>query len=220
MSWQAAPSVRWGLDEATRLWPERNKASDGIIGDAAHAASVSDHNPDSRGIVHAFDLTHDPKNGVDCSKLFALLLAKKDSRIRYVIWNRQITYGPWSDSVRAGKIRVWSTHPYTLADPHTNHIHVSIGYSAGCENSTASWWTGATVGTKPPTQTASSTKLGARTLKRGDKGSDVAYVQRWVGINDDGDFGPATEAAVIKYQKLRGLHADGVVGPLTWKAML
>lgn len=35
----------------------------------------------------------------------------------------------------------------------------------------------------------------------------------------DGDFGTNTEYAVISYQKKHSLDADGVVGPVTWKAL-
>jgi N-acetyl-anhydromuramyl-L-alanine amidase AmpD len=56
-------------------------------------------------------------------------------------------------------------------------------------------------------------------LRKGSQGPDVAVLQRALGINDDGAFGPGTEAAVKAAQKKHGLAADGLVGPATWKAL-
>lgn len=53
-------------------------------------------------------------------------------------------------------------------------------------------------------------------LKQGDKGDDVAALQKALGIGADGDFGPATKKAVVAFQKQHGLYADGIVGKNTW----
>lgn len=65
-------------------------------------------------------------------------------------------------------------------------------------------------------------KPGHATIQRGSTGPDVELIQRFLGVVGPGDagygtFGPATEAAVIRYQTMRGLVADGVVGPTTWR---
>ncbi len=63
------------------------------------------------------------------------------------------------------------------------------------------------------------------TVKRGCKGGAVERLQTWLardlgyGLAVDHDFGPATEAAVKKFQTEHGLEADGVVGKMTWAAL-
>lgn len=65
------------------------------------------------------------------------------------------------------------------------------------------------------------------TLRKGSKGSYVRLLQRELNkvitniqLDDDGDFGPLTEISTIDFQKRKGLRADGIVGPKTWKALL
>ena len=56
-------------------------------------------------------------------------------------------------------------------------------------------------------------------LKRGLKGAPVRRLQEKLGIAADGDYGPATEAAVKDWQTKNGLVADGIAGPDTFMAM-
>lgn len=121
------PSIKAAFSQADARWPGRDTGADGSIGDAAHASRASDHNPDSRGIVHAFDLTHDPGAGVDGN--LTSEMAVNDPRTKYVIWNRRI-------NSRDG--RGW--RPYSGSNPHTHHIHVSIHATSAAENDTAPWW--------------------------------------------------------------------------------
>lgn len=131
MSWRVAPAVVAALDEATRRWPRRSRTADGTIGDPAHArrGPASDHNPDERGVVLAFDLTHDPGNGCDAHALVERAVARRDPRIKYAISRRRI----WS-SARAAE----GWRPYTGANPHQAHAHVSVKRSQ--ENDTRDWW--------------------------------------------------------------------------------
>lgn len=57
------------------------------------------------------------------------------------------------------------------------------------------------------------------TVGRGDTGEDVEAVQAILGLPEDGDFGPTTEAGVKAYQGACGLAKDGIVGPQTWGAL-
>lgn len=105
-----APCCKQALADATVTWPKRNRESDGIMGDSAHKARKSDHNDGN-----AFDLGHDPKNGVDCNILAKQVIS--DARVSYVIWNREI-YG--RERAREG----W--RKYGGTNGHTHHMHVSI----------------------------------------------------------------------------------------------
>jgi hypothetical protein len=63
------------------------------------------------------------------------------------------------------------------------------------------------------------------TLRAGESGDGVLAVQQALvrlGYDTggtDGDFGPATQAAVVAFQTSEGLTADGVVGPETLAAL-
>ena len=57
------------------------------------------------------------------------------------------------------------------------------------------------------------------TVKQGSSGAEVAMWQAIIGVQADGQFGPATAAATKAWQKAHGLTADGIVGPQTWKAL-
>jgi len=60
---------------------------------------------------------------------------------------------------------------------------------------------------------------GSRVLELGSAGDDVKFVQRWHGLEQDGYFGPQTEAKVKATQERNGLAVDGVVGPATFAVM-
>ncbi|NMW31732.1 hypothetical protein HKD42_06635 [Altererythrobacter sp. RZ02] len=57
-------------------------------------------------------------------------------------------------------------------------------------------------------------------LREGADGEDVRFLQRYLGVSTDGEFGPMTEHVVIAFQADKGLSADGVVGRNTWTKLL
>ena len=68
-------------------------------------------------------------------------------------------------------------------------------------------------------------------LKEGMQGSSIQLLQFYLsvlaafnktipGISIDGFFGPKTKDAVLSFQKLVGLYPDGIVGALTWDALI
>lgn len=116
-SWRLARSLEDLRSRINTIAPRRSKASDGTIGDPAHRARTSDHNPNADGVVCALDITHDPAGGCDAGAIAESLRQSKDPRIKYVIWNKRIfssTMQPW----------VW--RPYTGTNPHQKHVHVSV----------------------------------------------------------------------------------------------
>lgn len=79
----------------------------------------------------------------------------------------------------------------------------------------------------PPPTGGGSHAPGTRTLRLQAPrmtGADVKHVQAFIGPLHcgaaDGEFGPKTDAGVKWYQRMRGLTADGIVGPITWRNIL
>lgn len=122
-----APSLVRLRAEIDARWPGRSKISDGWIGNAAHQATVSDHNPDAHGCVRAIDVT---SSGIQPLQLLAVVKADPAGRARYVIWDRHIYQAKFG----------WVKRPYTGASPHTEHVHVSILQTAGAADNTSDWF--------------------------------------------------------------------------------
>lgn len=120
----ASPAARAVLRQATALRPKRRTSSDGLLPSRAHIAQSpdSDHN-----LGLAADLSHDPKNGIDCRVIFEEL--KKDPRVKYLIHNGLI----WSRARRKEGNR-----KYTGVNPHKLHLHISI--EEGFAKDTSPWF--------------------------------------------------------------------------------
>lgn len=117
MAWRVAKSLLTLRRQVDEMAPARNRSSDGTIGDASHQARNSDHNPNQDGVVTALDITHDPAHGVDAPALGEMLRLSEDPRIKYVISNARIF---------SSKISPWKWRPYSGANAHTEHIHISV----------------------------------------------------------------------------------------------
>lgn len=126
MSWRAANSLLTLSREVNSLWPSRNKASDGLVGDAAHRAVKSEHNPNAAGVVTAMDITHDTAHGADMNWLAERLIKLGDPRIWYIIFNRRIWQG--------GR---WQ--PYYGSNPHDKHLHLSTAQTSALYDDGRAW---------------------------------------------------------------------------------
>lgn len=125
-------------DQINKRWPNRDKRSDGWIGDRAHQARISDHNPDENGIVHAIDIDENFgigrfRNGLAARKLADELLAYAASglpgsdRVKYVVYENRIASGTYRSVW-------WRWRPGNWG--HTAHIHVSFTNEADDDSRT------------------------------------------------------------------------------------
>lgn len=207
-SWRVAKSLATLRDQVNKLAPNRSKSSDGTVGDLAHQARNSEHNPNSAGVVRAMDITHDPAHGFDSYKFADMLRERADNRIYYVISNGRI----------ANPGKPW--RKYTGSNPHDHHCHISVSpNNAKLYDDPREWdidgdWS------KNAGRPQPSVPAVLPLLREGSRGDYVAKLQKLLKMDvQDGIFGPKTKKAVVDFQKAKGLVADGVVGAYTWEAL-
>lgn len=147
--------------------------------------------------------------------------------------------------------RIWSAkspgvdgRDYEGVDPHVGHVHLELTRTAGAKLTVAT--IRAFAGHKAPVTTTSEGSIvvtkpkvygpivwepwnatarpGARLLRRGARGKDVRYVQKFIGVKragkPDGRFGDKTSQAVRWYQRMRKIKVTGRVDEATWREML
>lgn len=124
MSWKPVAGATVLRDQINRRWPDRDKRSDGILGDAAHSARTSDHNPDSRGLVHALDIDEDLKGSkndnvwlADQIIAYARMRRSGSNRLKYVVYEDKIASG-----THANHFWTWRGDNYG----HEIHMHISF----------------------------------------------------------------------------------------------
>ncbi|NHZ81885.1 hypothetical protein F2P44_21790 [Massilia sp. CCM 8695] len=122
--WHVAPSLLRLRAEINLRWPDRDKRSDGTIGDQSHCERPSDHNPNERSSVNAVDVD---KDGIAPMEVVRAALLHPSTN--YVIFNKTI----WSREYG------FRARQYTGANPHTAHVHVSILPSAAAEQDSRGW---------------------------------------------------------------------------------
>jgi hypothetical protein len=117
---KAGQQLKLQVDDS---YPDRDRTSDGWIGDVRHSARPSDHNPDAKGIVRAIDIDRDLSGKAKPDLMPDLadqirLYAKRDKskRISYVIFAGRIA------SPRMG----WRWRKYSGINAHNSHLHCSF----------------------------------------------------------------------------------------------
>jgi hypothetical protein len=131
MNWRPAKSILKLRDQINAMYPNRDKTSDGIIGDTAHSARKSDHNPNGAGVVTAIDIDKDldSTNPLAMKEFIIRLQDSFDPRIKYIIFDGQITV--------KGDIHKWK--PYHGANSHKHHCHISVSSNAALYDSDKDW---------------------------------------------------------------------------------
>jgi len=218
MSWRLAESLITLRDQVNERWPTRDKTSDGSIGDQSHAARKSDHNPNSHGVVTAIDIDRELGGQPDGSNagdtvgvLVSALRASKDPRIKYIIWQGQITMPGDLSRLK----------PYHGPNGHFHHAHISVSSDPKLYDNAADWnLNGATSVLDVPV----TLPVTHPTVKYGVKGQSVrdlqnALVEHGFITKIDGDFGRSTEKALREFQHAKGLTEDAIAGPDTWRAL-
>jgi len=142
IDWRVAECLLALRKQINAAAPNRSKLSDGTIGDTNHLKKGfknSDHNPHisegpNKGVVTAMDITHDAAGGCDAGKLAESLVANRDPRVKYVIWNRRI-----ANSSPIGSAAAWAWRTYTGSNPHNKHVHISAKADKALFDSAAAW---------------------------------------------------------------------------------
>ena len=116
---KAGQQLRLQVDDS---YPDRDRTSDGWIGDTRHQARPSDHNPNAEGIVRAIDIDrdlfgyHKPDRMPDLADQLRLCAKRGDKRISYIIFDGRI----------ASSKKAWAWRTYTGSNKHNHHCHISF----------------------------------------------------------------------------------------------
>lgn len=126
------PVARLFVAEVNSAYPRRDHTSDGSIGDAAHQATSSDHNPGgpaspSPGRVDAVDIDEDLTKPNDKASMYRIIDAfEKHPSAEYWIYEGQI----------AERTEGWDRNLYRGSNPHTHHAHFNFRETKKAHNST------------------------------------------------------------------------------------
>jgi hypothetical protein len=126
---KAGQQLREQFDDS---FPDRDRRSDGWIGDLRHSARPSDHKADREtGIVRAIDVDRDvhksgkPDLMPDIADQIRLAAKAGEKRVSYIIFAGRIA------SSRLG----WRWRPYKGSNPHNHHLHVSFTKTGDTDSS-------------------------------------------------------------------------------------
>jgi len=155
--------------EFNKIAPNRDKESDGWIGNAAHRKTKSDHNPDKNNRVHAVDVDDDLRvPGLSMEKCVQAILAecrksgtsgKDRGRLKYIIYEGRI----WEASNN------WEEEDYDGPNAHDKHAHFSAESDFEFSNDTRPWGLVEKFGDELPVDQVTFNRMFAEALKQADE---------------------------------------------------
>jgi hypothetical protein len=142
-NWQLTKGLQNLRAQVNEAFPDRDTTSDGTIGDKAHQAETSGHNPDdtagsrpewngdddANAEVRAWDMDSDLRAAPATAQQVVDHIRKLpgvSSVLRYMIYNRKIYQAS----------NGWFPQVYSGASAHTEHIHFSGAYTQAADNNT------------------------------------------------------------------------------------
>jgi hypothetical protein len=144
MAWVLTKGLQNLRNQVNEAFPDRDKDSDGTIGDLAHMGRTSGHNaddtsgskpewdgdPDDTAEVRAWDMDvnlNAPPATAQQVVDHIRHLPGVSAVLRYMIYNRRIYKAS----------NGWYPEAYDGPSPHTEHIHFSGAYSQAADNNTS-----------------------------------------------------------------------------------
>ena len=210
--WETVPNLPPNLESLgnafQKVFPNRDQASDGAWGDAAHKLSPSGHNlddtpgslsetndPDNIPELRAIDVDSDlRKSGVTmqmvCDKIIATPADR--NRLYYIIYNRRI----------AGTHTGWKWVAYTGSSPHTEHAHFSG--DPGADENGNRWVSIEEIGDDMSwdEKIGGDTGNSGRTFRQVIQ--DIAIIREWlIGVYGSARFVPAEDSTLRNLEKIR-----------------
>lgn len=119
--WLSKSAVQF-REQVDDCFVDRDRRSDGWIGDARHSSTKSDHNPCKKtGVVRAIDIDKDISQVKDLivhlvEQIRLYAKADKRKRISYIIFDGKIM------SARGN----WKYRTYKGFNQHKSHVHISF----------------------------------------------------------------------------------------------
>ncbi len=246
VNWRVQGNLKVITADIKKVCPQATVYS---VGDASHQSRASDHNPWNWGygiVVSAIDVMI--RNGftkTDAANLVKALKGRSD--IQYIIYNRTIWSASWGWKARAYRgsdphtdhVHVSAKHT-RAADQTVKHVTfrpvpvnkpVVKPVSKPTDGKPATKPAPVSKPVTPKPVKAPPFPLGPNSSYGEYKGnrntpskSGVRMFQaqlrkRGWDIDVDGKFGEETTRIVKEFQKQKHLKRDGLVGPVTWRAI-